>query len=174
MTRELIILRHAKSSWTSDAPTDFDRPLAKRGKRDAPRMGKWMKQQRLIPDHVVSSPANRAKKTILLVCKELDIGKAAITWDRRIYMGELEDLLEVLAECPETAKRVILVGHNPGLDFLLSYLWGDDIELPEDDNLLPTATLAHLMMPEKWRGLEHGSAKVMSLVRPKSPEISGL
>ncbi|MCP4044139.1 MAG: histidine phosphatase family protein, partial [Gammaproteobacteria bacterium] len=138
MSRELFILRHAKSSWTSDADTDFDRPLAKRGKRDAPRMGGWMKDQGLIPDYIVSSPANRAQKTCKLVCKELGVVKSCITWDESIYAADLEELLDVLTGCPRKAKRVLLVGHNPGLDMLLSYLWGDDLELPDDGNLVPT------------------------------------
>ena len=67
MPRELLILRHAKSAWDTNAPSDFERPLAKRGRRAAPRVGRWLEEQGLIPDHVVSSPAERAKQTVIAV-----------------------------------------------------------------------------------------------------------
>ena len=63
--RELLILRHAKSAWDTDAVSDFDRPLAKRGRKDAPRMGKWLRRRRLVPGYVLSSPARRAPWTSL-------------------------------------------------------------------------------------------------------------
>ena len=167
MSRHLLIMRHAKSAWDTDAPTDFERPLSNRGKRDAPRMGIWMSTQGLRPDHVVSSPATRAKKTASLACKELDIPKTEINWDHRIYGAELNTLLTILEEQPQHASMVLMVGHNPGMDELISYLWGDDIQLPPDGNLMPTATLAHLTMPDDWRTLEYGCADLCSLTRPK-------
>ena len=71
MSRELLILRHAKSAWDTSAATDFERPLAKRGRRDAPRVGRFLLDQGLIPDYVVSSPAERAKQTVIGVCEQL-------------------------------------------------------------------------------------------------------
>ena len=100
MPRRLLILRHAKSSWDSGASTDFERPLAKRGKRDAPRMGHWLKKQHLKLGHVVSSPAERARQTTLEVCKVLGVKKKRISWDDRIYDGYTKQLLQVLADVP--------------------------------------------------------------------------
>lgn len=167
MSRHLLIMRHAKSAWDTDAPTDFERPLSNRGKRDAPRMGEWMHTQGLKPDHVVSSPAGRAKKTASLTCKALDIPKSEINLDQHIYGAVLNDLLTVLREQPRHASTVLLVGHNPGMDELVSYLWGDDIQLPSDGNLMPTATLAHLIMPDDWSTLEYGCGHLCSIIRPK-------
>ena len=76
MSRELLVLRHAKSAWDTNAPSDFERPLAKRGRRAAPRVGRWLEEQGLIPDHVVSSPAERAKQTVIAVCQALGIDGA--------------------------------------------------------------------------------------------------
>lgn len=78
MPRELLLLRHAKSDWDSDVASDFERPLAKRGKNDAPKVGSWLYREGLVPDHVVSSPATRARQTAIKVCKRLDFKKRRI------------------------------------------------------------------------------------------------
>jgi phosphohistidine phosphatase len=167
MPRELLILRHAKSDWNAGSPSDFERPLAKRGKKDAPRVGEWLYREGLVPDIVVSSPAERAKQTAIKVCKSMDFKKRKIVWDKKIYGGEVADLLGVLAGCPEKASVVLLVGHNPGLEDLLRYLAGDEVEIPNDGKLLPTATLARLEMPNDWTELEPGCAQLIGVCRPR-------
>jgi phosphohistidine phosphatase len=167
MSRHLLILRHAKSAWDSETATDFERPLAKRGQRDAPRMGQWLSQQDLIPDYVVSSPALRAKQTTLKVCEATKIDATRLHWDNRIYEASPGTLLQVLANCPESAPVVLLVGHNPGLELLLRYLC-DDIPFPADGKLLPTATLAHVAMPDDWIQLDPRVGRLRSLIRPRS------
>lgn len=168
MFRQLLILRHAKSDWTSNARTDFERPLAKRGKKEAPRMGTWLRQQKLVPDYVVSSPARRAKQTTLKVYEALNIKDLQIHWDPRIYEATTEELLNVLADCPSHAKRVLLVGHNPGLESLLMYLCGSNITRPDDGKLLPTTALAYLKMPEVWADLSPCIAELISITRSRS------
>ncbi|MBF0610752.1 MAG: histidine phosphatase family protein [Magnetococcales bacterium] len=168
MPRQLLIMRHAKSAWDTGVP-DFDRPLADRGLRDAPRVGAWLQKSKLIPDHVVSSPAERARQTVIAVCNELDFKKKKIIWDPRVYGAGSEDLLEVLSEVPKKAKVVLLVGHNPGLEFLTNHLTGtaestyDDMS---DVGLIKTATVVHLKMPDDWSNLSAGCA---SLVVVKNP-----
>ncbi len=169
MSRHLLVLRHAKSAWDTDAASDFHRPLAKRGKKDGPRMGKWLAEQALIPDHVVSSPAKRARQTAVAVCKPLGIAKQAIRQDERIYMGVTGGLLHVLADCPPDAETVMIVGHNPGLEDLVEYLCGA-VDVPADGKMLPTATVAHLEMPDRWDALAGGSARLRSITRPRSLE----
>ena len=167
MPRELLILRHAKSDWSFNAGTDFDRPLAKRGKNDAPRIGAWMYREGLIPDFVVCSPAERARQTVLKVCKMLELKKKTIVWDKDAYEASLADLLGILSRCPQDASTVLLVGHNPGLEELVGFLAGDDVDEPEDDKVLPTASLVRLEMPTDWRALEAGCAQLISLTRPR-------
>jgi phosphohistidine phosphatase len=167
MPRELLILRHAKSDWGSGAQADFERPLSRRGKHDAPRIGSWLYREGLVPDHVVSSPAERARQTTLKVCKGLDIGKKHVVWDPDLYEASVSDLLAALARCPSHAATVLLVGHNPGLEGLLQHLVGDDLDMPGDGKLLPTATLARLEMPDDWGNLEPGCAQLVSVTRPK-------
>ncbi|MGA7982533.1 MAG: histidine phosphatase family protein [Chromatiaceae bacterium] len=167
MSRELLILRHAKSDWNSDGSNDFQRPLAKRGKKDAPRVGEWLYREGLVPDFVISSPAERAKQTAVKVCKSLDFKKKQIVWDDAIYAADAPELLQVLARCPAAASTVLLVGHNPGLEDLVKFLAGDEVETPDDGKLLPTAATARLEMPDDWQALERGCAQLVSVTRPR-------
>ncbi|MGD2138082.1 MAG: histidine phosphatase family protein [Gammaproteobacteria bacterium] len=165
MRRELLILRHGKSDWSVDVD-DFHRPLKNRGKRGARRMGAWLLQQQLLPDHIVSSPAERALATAGKVCKATGMKPGDIHQDRRVYAAGLDQLLEVLASCPEKAHRVLLVGHNPGLEELLEYLTDGEAPVPDDGKMLPTAALARLYMPGDWHGLAAGCARLESVIRP--------
>jgi phosphohistidine phosphatase len=168
MTRELLILRHAKSDWDSSARTDFDRPLAKRGRKDAPRVGRWLKEQGLVPDYVISSPAERAKQTVIGVCEQMEIGPGAINWDDRIYHASSGALLNVLNECPPEAQRVMIAGHNPGMEILLQNLCEEAVPMPPDYKLMPTGTVAHLEILSNWKDLEGHLARLVSLTRPRS------
>jgi phosphohistidine phosphatase len=167
MPRELLILRHAKSDWDSNGASDFHRPLAKRGKKDAPRVGEWLYREGLIPQVIVSSPAQRARETAVKVCKCLDLSKKDIVWDEDVYDADLPVLLGVLARIPQDAELALLIGHNPGLEELLRHLAGADVDEPADGKLLPTATVARLEMPNDWSKLDHGCAGLVSIVRPK-------
>ena len=166
MTRELLILRHAKSDWASGVASDYERPLNGRGKREAPRVGDWLRGAGLRPTRVISSPARRARQTAAAVCKALGVPRDSITWDPAIYEASRAALLGVLARCPPQAARVLLVGHNPGLEDLLEYLCGEPPPLTEDGKLLTTAALARLAMPADWQGPLAGAAALLTLVRP--------
>lgn len=167
MHRELLILRHAKSNWETGASRDFDRPLAKRGKKDAPRVGEWLYREGLVPDLVVSSPAERARETAVKVCKSMEFKKKKIQWDDEVYGAGVADLLRLLARCPRDARTVLLVGHNPGFEDLVRYLAADELEEPSDGKLLPTAALARLEMPDDWSTLEAGCAQLVAVNRPR-------
>ncbi len=151
MSRELLILRHGKSYKTADGG-DFYRPITDKGKRSAQRIGTWLMRQDLVPDYVVASPAVRAKETARKACKAMGLGNDDVATEPAVYRAARQELLEVLAACPATRRRVMLVGHNPGLEDLLRYLCGDAAN-PDGGKLLPTATLARLDMPASWRNL---------------------
>lgn len=168
MSRELLILRHAKSAWDTDAPTDFERPLAKRGRKAAPRVGRWLNQKGLVPDYVVSSPAERAKQTVLAVCGQLGISPEKLNWDQRIYGGGTASLVGVLRESPAEARRIMIAGHNPGLEMLLQFLCESPVPYPGDGKLLPTAAVAHLRILTDWEDLDRGTANLLSLTRARS------
>jgi phosphohistidine phosphatase len=163
--RELLLLRHAKSAWDAPAATDLERPLSDRGKRDAPRIGGWLQARGLQPDHVVASPARRARQTARRVCRVL--GCPAIDWQPRAYLASLPTLLTLLADCPAPARRVLLVGHNPGLEELLAYLCGPELPAPADGKRLPTATLARIALPDDWGVLERDCGRLLAWIRPR-------
>jgi phosphohistidine phosphatase len=167
MARELLIFRHGKSDWDSDAIDDFDRPLARRGRKAVKRMASWLSGQNLLPQRILSSPAERARQTALRLCRFADIPESRIVWEQAIYGADLHTLLDVLANTPGQHGRMMIVGHNPGLEELVEYLSGEPIEASAGGPALPTATLARLTMPYDWRRLTSGCARLMSVNRPR-------
>lgn len=165
MSRTLILLRHGKSDWNTD-DDDFDRPLKKRGKNASAMVGEWLKRRKLSPDYVISSPATRALQTAEIACRAMGIKKKNIYRQKHIYLATAEELLHVLADCPVQAQRVMLVGHNPGLEELLFFLVNGNLTIPADGKIMPTATLAVMQMPDDWQKLESGVAQLEFLVRP--------
>lgn len=171
-TRELLLLRHGKSDWNV-AVDDYHRPLKQRGRKGARRIGAWLLRQRLLPDHIVSSPATRALTTARKSATAMGIADTLVHQDKRLYEACLEDLLEVLGNCPNTAQRVMLVGHNPGLEELLIYLARTPLPVQQDGKLLPTATLARLEMPDDWKKLPAGCARLLTLQRARDlPKVT--
>ncbi|MBI5462442.1 MAG: histidine phosphatase family protein [Gammaproteobacteria bacterium] len=163
MSFELLLLRHAKSDWDQSCD-DFDRPLNARGRHDAPRIGRWLREHDMLPDRVLSSPAHRAAQTAQAVCAQLGYPAERIVWDKRLYLAALETLLDILAEQTDHPQRLLLIGHNPGLEDLLEYL----VQTPprqHNGKLLTTATLAHVQM-DTSHPTRH-SAHLCQLVRPR-------
>jgi phosphohistidine phosphatase len=165
--RQLIVLRHGKSDWAREGASDFDRPLAQRGRRAAKRMGKWLRAEGLVPDHVASSPAVRARQTASRVCRSAGLKEPAIRYYPEIYLADVAELLAVLAACPGEARRVMVVGHNPGLEELVAYLAAGDVTVPPGGKLLPTAAVALLEMPDDWQRLTMAAAHLVSITRPR-------
>lgn len=162
MNRELLLMRHGKSDWSVDVD-DFNRPLKNRGKRGAQRMGAWLKPSP--PDYIVSSPAERAINTAEKLSKAMGLTAQNVHKDPRIYDADLNMLKKILADCPKQAKRVLLIGHNPGLEALLEYLNNYDLNPDSDGKLLATATLASINMPKDWNKLKQGCGHVVSITR---------
>jgi len=130
-------------------------------------VGAWLYREGLVPDLVISSPAERAKQTAVKVCKSIDYKNKDILWFDELYAAGVSDLLRVLARCPGDARTVLLVGHNPGLEDLLLFLAGDEVEETEDGKILPTAALARLEMPEDWASLRSSCAQLIGITRPR-------
>ncbi|MBF0138219.1 MAG: histidine phosphatase family protein [Magnetococcus sp. DMHC-1] len=187
MARRLIIMRHAKSDWDAQAHSDFDRPLAKRGWRDAPRMGQWLLSERMQPDFVVSSPAKRARQTVIEVCTALKINPDTIQWQPKIYEAGVGELLRVLAVVPPASQCTLLVGHNPGLEMLLTHLvsaenihryavanshsgglsdTGNE-EYPPEFGIIKTATVVYLELPDIWTELPRDCAQLLGKKNPR-------
>jgi phosphohistidine phosphatase len=107
----LLILRHAKSSWKEPNLQDHDRPLNKRGKRDAPRMGELLKELDLLPDLIISSTAKRAKDTAKAVVKSSEY-KGRIELYPSLYGADFDAYLIVLRLVPDDFNKVLMIGHN--------------------------------------------------------------
>jgi phosphohistidine phosphatase len=172
MSRELWLLRHAKSD-RNIITNDFDRSLNKRGQLAAQRVGIWMKQQDLMPDIVMSSPAQRAISTTKIVCSAIGIPVHEIQQDRGLYGAGLDSIKSILAACVVSANKVLLVGHNPELEDLLIFLVGSG-NVPDVEKLLPTAALARLVMPDNWLRLKAGCARLLSITHAKSLSEGGI
>jgi phosphohistidine phosphatase len=162
----LLIMRHAKSDWSANME-DFDRPLNRRGLKEAAKMGKWLRKQKIIPDRIVCSPAMRARQTIEIVCEQLRKHAPAITWDERIYEARLGNLLRVIMEHGKKTECLLLTGHNPGLDHLVNHLAKDSPPQNESGKLMSTAAIAILEFGEKGISDKQGSAMLLQLARPK-------
>ena len=164
--KTLLILRHAKSSWKGEALPDHDRPLNKRGKEDAPRMGKLLRDEDLVPNLILSSDARRARSTTELVVEESHY-EGEVIYSRDLYAAESEACIEALAQMGGEAACVLIVGHNPGLEELLQDLTGEYLPLP-------TAALAQVTLPiNHWSELgasdqaETARGKLVNSWRPK-------
>jgi phosphohistidine phosphatase len=166
MGRELLILRHAKSSWSTASRTDHERPLKKRGRRDAPRIGEWIAENDLFPDLVLSSSAVRALETAHAALDAMGLDQDLVTVEENLYHPSLETLLGILATCPK-ARRTLLVGHNPGFEELILHLAAGDVPTSDTGKVLPTAALAHLRLPNDWSRLPRGCGKLLRIVYPR-------
>lgn len=166
MSRELLLLRHAKSDW-SQGVEDFDRPLNVRGQNDAAHIGRWAHQQGLHPDRVFSSPAQRAAQTAAALCAHIGYPAAEIAWDTRIYLASIPTLLEVLADIPADIRLLVLIGHNPGLEDLLVYLTPAAEQHRRSAKLLTTAALAQLEFSTNSWTLQPNSATLRQFIRPR-------
>ncbi len=151
MHKELLLLRHGKSDWNTHK-TDFYRPLKKRGRINAKQMGKWLIYKDLLPEIIISSPATRAMKTAELACKAMGCSAQIIKAEASLYLAGEADFLHILANIPEQLRRVMLVGHNPGLEDLLLHLV-PTIPVPADGKLFPTASIAYLQLNSNWTSL---------------------
>ena len=113
--KRLLLCRHAKSSWANPGQEDFDRPLNERGERNAPDMGRRLRERGEVPSRVVSSPARRALTTASLMAAELGIPRADIVIEDGLYEASVATWLRVIAALPASAESVLMVGHNPTL-----------------------------------------------------------
>ena len=127
--KRLLILRHAKSSWKNPDLRDHDRPLNKRGKRDAPRMGRLMREEGILPEWAFTSTAERARVTLEHALEE---GGAAceVRLAPELYLAVPADIVDVLRGTPEPHSRVLVVGHNPGMEDLVHALTGEEVTFP--------------------------------------------
>ena len=123
MNLYLYIMRHAKSDWSGPQISDFDRPINKRGTRNAIRIGGWMNENNHTPQKIISSPALRAKETIELVTEQISkFNLEDLTYEDELYHAGFTQLIEFINTYKDKVQSLMLVGHNPGIENLVNYL----------------------------------------------------
>jgi phosphohistidine phosphatase len=174
--RKLVLLRHAKSAWP-DVP-DHERPLGRRGRRDAPAAGRWLRLAGCVPDHVVCSTARRARETWHLAEPELG-SRPPVEFEPGVYGASAAGLLDLIRRLPPAARTVVVVGHDPGIpELALALAAGPTASshrravpppAPPQDRMrqkFPTAAVAVLELSGPWSRLTPGRARLAAFVTP--------
>jgi phosphohistidine phosphatase len=162
--KRLTLVRHAKSDWSLPGQDDWDRPLNKRGQRDAPDMARRLRSRRLKPELILSSPAVRALTTATVMARELKVPAAHVLQDERLYLASPADLLAVIRDLGGEARHLMVFGHNPGLTECANRLSAGD----QIDNL-PTCGMFTAQFDIKaWGELDWGGGRDAEFDYPKS------
>lgn len=168
----LVLLRHAKSDWPDVA--DHDRPLAKRGRRDAPAAGRWLGARGYVPDTVVCSTARRARETWDLASAglaEVVPGAAPpVQYEPRVYEATMLGLLMLVREFPESSRTVLVVGHNPGIAEFAVGLTDPPAQPPSG---FPTAAVAVLGLAGTWAEAAPAHARLLDFAIPAAMRDQG-
>src|SRR5258708_22014812 len=152
--KTLLLLRHAKSDWGDSSLRDFDRPLAPRGERDAPRIGNALRKRGTLPDLIISSPASRARATVEAVKQAAELANE-IKFDEAVYGASSAELLKLIRRLPDGSRSALFVGHNPGFEDLLGRLTGSH-------ERMPTASLACIECDiDHWNDLEDKKGRLV-------------
>ncbi|AYJ80069.1 phosphohistidine phosphatase [Aliarcobacter cryaerophilus ATCC 43158] len=159
--KELILIRHSKSSWDNPFLEDFDRPLNKRGEKNAPFIAKILKQKGLTPDLIISSPSKRTKQTLDFFLKEFDF-KNEIIFEESIYEAPFENLLKVIKNIDDRYKTIFLFGHNPGLNDLVAFLLGSF-----EENIPTSGVLKINFDIKKWENIKEKIGILEFFIYPK-------
>jgi phosphohistidine phosphatase len=168
-TKELLLFRHAKSSRDDPDLDDFDRPLAERGVKDAPLMGREMAARGWIPQLALVSPAARTTETWKLAGAALPAAPK-VRSPESLYLATSSRILTEIAKTPETVERLVVVGHNPGMEELARMLAGqrsDEAARRLVDDKFPTGALARFTFSGEWKDLAAGGTALTHFLRPK-------
>jgi phosphohistidine phosphatase len=158
--RTLYLLRHAKSSWNDASLRDFDRPLKGRGRDAAKAVGERLASEKPDVSLVICSPAVRTRETWEIVAKSSGL-RVEERFDQRIYEASLRELLEVVSEISADKEVVMLIGHNPGFEELLTFLSGES-------RRMPTCALAKINLDVgNWKDVKAGEGSLELFVTPK-------
>ena len=160
--KKLYVIRHAKSSWADPTLSDFDRPLKKRGKNDAPLIGKILNEEEEKPDLILSSPAKRALSTAIKILKELNIEKEKIVVNEQLYCSDIYEIQQILTEIEKEIDVVYLIGHNPELLDFVYYLCDSELEK------LSTCGVVKINLDiESWNKIKGNCGKIERYITPK-------
>ena len=166
---ELMLMRHAKSDWHSHT-ADIDRPLNDRGMQDAKRMGAYLKLENIIPDKMIISSAQRTQQTAALLMENLAIAEKDVILDNELYLADAEtmcDIIRLYADAEFSGQRLLILAHNPGMDYLVSYLASTLLALTDSGKLMTTCAVACFHMKSLDALNKQGQGELQCLIRPK-------
>ncbi|MER6477442.1 SixA phosphatase family protein [Streptomyces filamentosus] len=165
-TRRIVLLRHAKADWGQEA--DHERPLAERGRKDAPVAGRRLAGTGIPFDLALCSTAARTRETWKLAVQELP-ERPRTVYEERIYEASLGELIALLNEVPEEVDDLLVVGHNPGMHALADALAGEadgDLLARMNRSGYPTSAFAVLAFTGTWKSVEHGVGRLIAFWTP--------
>ena len=165
--KTVVLIRHAKSDKKSKNMRDMERPLNKRGLKDAPLMGKVLKNV-ITPDIILTSPAERAMKTAQSIAAEYNLNGESIQSNPELYLEPKSTLLKAIKQTDNRFNTVFVVGHNPGLTDLINYL-----SLETVDNLPTSGAFAVSFDSENWADIDSASGKLLFYEFPKKHRKDG-
>jgi len=166
--KTIYLARHAKSAWDSGAPSDFDRPLSRRGVTDIMRIGAELKRLKWYPDKIISSPALRAKQTCQTLCDQLSFPFDKVVWSQDIYAAYTVTLIQLLSVLPESVTRVMLIGHNPAMEDLLVHFCSDaKAYRQKNGKLFTTGNIVKVTTQSSWKDVAMCEANLEKILRPK-------
>jgi phosphohistidine phosphatase len=160
--KTLYLVRHAKSSWDDPSQEDFDRPLNKRGKQDAPFMGQKLKEMGIRPDLLVSSDAKRAKKTAEALAEALEYPLQGILFKREMYQADCDDMLKLINAMNDAADSMMIIGHNPEFTWLANKLAQMEIE-----NIPTSGVVCIAFNVMSWAQISYGRGRMQFFDYPK-------
>ena len=169
MSKTLLLLRHAKSSWDAPAHSDFERPLNRRGERSAAVIGIMMKQEKIVPDLILCSSARRTLQTRDII-RPYFPRNCPVEETSRIYEASVKEIFSVLSEIPDNVQKPLLIGHNPGIQELALMLTGEGNRKTWQTmwSKFPTAALAVLLFDvANWREIKARSGNLVDFKSPK-------
>lgn len=164
--KRLTLIRHAKSSWKDEHISDHERPLSRRGERDAPRMGERLSARGASPSLILSSTAERAQRTAQIIADCLGLPRERVEYAPALYLASPDTLLAAAAAQDDRHTEIMLVAHNPGLLELTRRLLSD---WPHD-NLPTTGVVAIEFAADRWAGITSTAARCVFYDYPKNPE----
>ncbi len=161
--KKIFIVRHAKSSWSHPELDDFDRPLNRRGKKNALEMGQRLADRNVRPDELRTSPAKRAAATAKRIAQQISFPLENINKNFRLYHGSTSDMIKLIQSISDETDTLMLFGHNPGLTDLVNDLSGADIYN------IPTCGIAEINFEvSSWKEVNEGIGELVTFDYPKN------
>jgi phosphohistidine phosphatase len=165
--KTIYLVRHAKSSWDDPGISDMDRPLNERGKKDAPRMGKRLKEKGVVPDLMLCSPSKRTLSTCRQFAEILGYDRERIKTEQRLYHADEEEILWVIRNVKDKHDILLVFGHNPGLTDFVNRLSEEDHVI---DNLPTCGMVCFTFKVDHWQMIDYGKAQFVFFDFPKNKD----